>query len=619
MPVADDWRTCPLNLVNKAFTNRQDNWEAAITGQFKHLLDNESVRRSLPSLNLTPNHELTDGQLVRFRGMVQDMFDPEIYMAEYETRNLATGVNQVVCGRYRDVLQNTMRTEILEDSPLNVLKDRGVVYCVSIPGESPWVTDILSSRVDDKAGPSGTYQNPLKRGLEPQNDNQVESMDMDAPSAPANGDAPSLAGKRSKGEDGAPVPATNGTSKGQPDLNLPIQNPKGKAVIVKLYDIPENEIKLCDMLEFVGVVSLNPALAAAEDGEGMMGSSLPPPSLVPRLHVVHHQKLTSNNPLMETMTLSVADIERTREQLLYILTQSLLGDSLAAEYLLFHLISKVYSRHDIRILGKLSLNLFRLSSNQNWSRRIYTLLNLFTTGSHYLPLSKQQLETTPFTPVKDFEANRLVSGILQLPAGTHLVVDETVMADCQLDAKAVQNLTALGNLMTWQKVDYDFKYHNLEYQTDIPVLVMSEGRSMLTADVQVMVKPEENSPSPDTLIETNFRNIGNILNQELLNRIRVYLSQARELEYSLTDLLQKEVQEDFVRMRHENQGQISVDDLHSHLVLARLASVSRGKSTLEAGDWTRVKEMEADRRNNRMAPQRAEAVQPNGLPMHISA
>ena len=33
-----------------------------------------------------------------------------------------------------------------------------------------------------------------------------------------------------------------------------------------------------------------------------------------------------------------------------------------------------------------------------------------------------------------------------------------------------------------------------------------------------MVKPEENSPSPDTLIETNFRNIGAILNQELLNR-----------------------------------------------------------------------------------------------------
>ena len=31
-----------------------------------------------------------------------------------------------------------------------------------------------------------------------------------------------------------------------------------------------------------------------------------------------------------------------------------------------------------------------------------------------------------------------------------------------------------GNLITWQKVDYDFKYHSLEYETDIPVLVSSQ-------------------------------------------------------------------------------------------------------------------------------------------------
>jgi hypothetical protein len=42
---------------------------------------------------------LRDGQLVRFRGMVQDMYDPEIYMAEYETRNLSTGVKNIQCGR----------------------------------------------------------------------------------------------------------------------------------------------------------------------------------------------------------------------------------------------------------------------------------------------------------------------------------------------------------------------------------------------------------------------------------------------------------------------------------------------------------------------------------------
>ena len=88
------------------------------------------------------------------------------------------------------------------------------------------------------------------------------------------------------------------------DLNLPIPNSRAKAAIVKLYDLPSSsEIKLTDMLELVGVVSLDPALAhlAGQEEEEMMGGStaphLPPPSLVPRLHVVSYTKLSHNNPL----------------------------------------------------------------------------------------------------------------------------------------------------------------------------------------------------------------------------------------------------------------------------------------------------------------------------------
>jgi hypothetical protein len=43
---------------------------------------------------------------------------------------------------------------------------------------------------------------------------------------------------------------------------------------------------------------------------------------------------------------------------------------------------------------------------------------------------------------------RLVSGLLQLPKGTHLILDETAMTDGQLSAKGVQNLTSLGNKAT---------------------------------------------------------------------------------------------------------------------------------------------------------------------------
>ena len=58
---------------------------------------------------------------------------------------------------------------------------------------------------------------------------------------------------------------------------------------MKLYDVPEGEIKLTDLLDIVGVISLDPAMALSEPNET---SIFPPPSLVPRLHVIHFHKVS---------------------------------------------------------------------------------------------------------------------------------------------------------------------------------------------------------------------------------------------------------------------------------------------------------------------------------------
>ena len=47
----------------------------------------------------------------------------------------------------------------------------------------------------------------------------------------------------------------------------------------------------------------------------------------------------------------------------------------------------------------------------------------------------------------------------------------------------VKNLTALGNLIKWQKVSYDFKYHQQDFPADVPVLALSEGKSLLPVSV----------------------------------------------------------------------------------------------------------------------------------------
>lgn len=48
-----------------------------------------------------------------------------------------------------------------------------------------------------------------------------------------------------------------------------------------------------------------------------------------------------------------------------------------------------------------------------------------------------------------------------------------------LDFVGVHNVTALSNLITWQKVDYDFSYHQMEFPCNINVFITSEGRSLL--------------------------------------------------------------------------------------------------------------------------------------------
>jgi len=43
----------------------------------------------------------------------------------------------------------------------------------------------------------------------------------------------------------------------------------------------------------------------------------------------------------------------------------------------------------------------------------------------------------------------------------------------------VANMTALGNVVSWQKLDYDFEFHRQPFHTNIAVLVFSEGKSLL--------------------------------------------------------------------------------------------------------------------------------------------
>ena len=76
MPGIVDWRTSPLQVVDQIFQERQKSgskdfsWHKNVEKFFKEKLAMIDLK-GIPSLNSAPNHSLVDGQIVRFRGMIQ--------------------------------------------------------------------------------------------------------------------------------------------------------------------------------------------------------------------------------------------------------------------------------------------------------------------------------------------------------------------------------------------------------------------------------------------------------------------------------------------------------------------------------------------------------------------
>uniref|UniRef100_A0A8P4KEG7 Mini-chromosome maintenance complex-binding protein n=1 Tax=Dicentrarchus labrax TaxID=13489 RepID=A0A8P4KEG7_DICLA len=593
-------------------------WEAKAVEFFKDHLKEKDAPTSVPSLNDVPLHYLKPNSLVKFRCLIQDMFDPEFYMGVYETVDPATKAKVLRCGKYKDVTEcGVSRVDF--NSRNTVTAERQTFYCVPIPGENPWVKEISSlSRVV----PSTSYA-PTRQKRSYEEDDEMDDMDTQpqkqrephpgmSPQSPTeqhgNGDC-----KRQETE----APSSQTASTSHLDLNFPLPGEKGPSCLVKVYENWDN-FKLNDTLEVYGILSVSPALSALADEKDASSSIMdptesmetaeeqrvhcPPASLVPRLHMLHARPVSHNNPLLPSATLednsaflssTLSEMASVRAELLTYFTHILLGDALAAEYLILHLISNVYSRRDVLPLGKFTLNLSGCPT-ASYTERLYQIIQQLVPSSYYLGMSLQNMNQMRLVPKKDYVANRLASGVLQLARHTSLFLDEIQLEQGQLDTTGVRNVTALGNLITWQKVDYDFNYHQMEFPCNINVLIVSEGRSLLPSDCQIHLQSQVTPANMEEYLSSIHMHTQT---SSQLNKFRIYLSVARLLDYNISDEMTKSVEDDFVDMRKDDPQSVSAEDLHRMLVVARLLSLSLGQTSLSRDSWLRAKHIDMLRRS----------------------
>jgi len=364
------------------------------------------------------------------------------------------------------------------------------------------------------------------------------------------------------------------------------------ACLVKTYCAASEELKLCEVVDFYGILSWDPDSAVfASDGmatdmfheEALQG----PSARVPRLHCVFFERVSAApQPLPQQIPQLQQQTPALRQLALDWLASTLHGDRLAAEYVLLHSLSRIYSRsQSMFLLGKLSLNLLRTRDQANFdvAGRMFPLLEQLLPCVVPLALTIETLSKGPFFPSKDYSSNRLRWGTLQLAAETQLLIDETTLAPGKLPALGVHNINALQQLISHQTIPYDFQFYQQPFDTSLRTLVISDGKSLFPADCTVPLAPQPDAPVAAEPSATD------------LEACRAYFALARYTdEYSVPEDVAKKIETDFVEMRAQDSS-VSPENLNTWMQLARLRTASMGEKHLSYEQWQYVQKMEQER------------------------
>lgn len=509
---------------------------------------------------------------------------------------------------FRCMIQDILGNEIYSKHNSDKLGDRTIFYCITIPGENEWV----------RTNPKGSKNEFLT--------NNGFNLSETATSTQEN-----------------PV-TTNGRELNQEENNrlsfslvnwsYPIPSDgKNRSCLIKIYDMNLVEhLRVNDIVQVSGLVEPN---EFEDDAQLMTNKSSPgndggdtrpvdnnsvvqtafdsdfepardfPHRLVPRVHVGKLKKLHHINPLLpDTISRDRVDIntiKMARARLSTILTQLFGGDSLTAEYLVLSLISAIHRRKDLTTLGQLTIGLSGFKPEMKFLiDKVYEIIAKITTHSHFIDMSIANLNNLRFTPKKDHDNNKMIAGTLQLPDGLYLMLNETALSEGQLTSQGTENLTTLNQIIRWQRHNYNFKFHSVEIDTDLKVLVVSEGKSILAVPFDVRI--EKNDPESIDSMRQACAAVDAFLTEDLLNMFRYFITALKDVpEYTIPDDVQKLIQENFVTWRRQADANgkvlFSADDLSTYMTIARYLTISRGETTLTNDIWKETCEMESNRQS----------------------
>lgn len=560
--------------------------------------------------------------LVRYRCLVQDIFEPEIYAAFLEEVNTAAagapGSRRVVTSKYRECVEPSPGCT-LESLGREAYGQRGACYCVPLPGETEWAqatgNKMFSAVAPEKAqqGSISTPQSVASAGGSTKTKRTRDDMDTDTTAE----EPQKLRTDDACCQATAPKPAMGAPSEGAPrtadefglNFPLPSEERRGRgastACIVKLYDADMDALRLCETVEILGILCVNPEMAdfdATPLEERGLGSDARQPSsaLVPRLHAVLVRRLPFQHPLLpfspdwlgearlaaafQNSFATPGLMASARAAAVEQLRQHLGGDALAAEYLLMLVVARSFGKHGEKSLGAWAMNLMKWPEGQTCRSLCDAAAQLVPRAAH-LTVTGPALNSQRWRPRKDFTANRLVAGQLQLAPGTLAVFDETQMSVGEVTAEGVRNLQAITTLVTDQQITCDYSFQDVKVPLELHCLMVSTSKSLVKeVDVVLPLRPagpiaaEAVSPPAGALDAA---------------RLLLGLVTRRPAPLKIPDEVAQKFGEDFAAARQEFN--ISADLCHTWMSLARAHCLTHAECDLTLARWQTVLQLERER------------------------
>ncbi|KAE8881087.1 hypothetical protein PF005_g24365 [Phytophthora fragariae] len=545
-----------------------------------------------------------DGSVLKFRGVVRDVQDPELVLLGGEVLTLEDG--------------DAVRRQLVERVALTV---------TLFPHASDWATRAyqtdhsLVEKTDESDGRCSTSQSDGKKATKgtKRPADEEEALDEAAALQDESHAKKTKPAEAEQQEDSLLLPQT---------VNIYVYDGQYK-------DTPLDAFKVNEAFEFVGILDLMvPGTDTKKDDESdsvLSAKQLEELQIsdcidevqrkgrsgvvlhcchVSALQSLHHVRPHESSEFYQQIHESndsrtkfcrdewtklgqETTVAAMRQQLIEYLAKAVRGDTLAAEYLLLGLLSHVYSRADPSTpLGNLSLNL-SLDKSSTDEQKAAFLSRVQQTLTSLMPivarvdLSLKELNSTKFMPHKDYEREVLLSGVLQVANGTTMLVNETALTAGQLNDQGVKNVAALQSLIDKMLLPYDFHYYNMDFPQDVAVVTVSEGKSILPVTVAVPVVAVDSSAAAG-------EQTASLPEEQVLECFRVFLSVLRSYVVTIGNEEAEMAEKHYVECR-KSQQKVALEDLHRWLRLARLVALSRGEGQISKDSWNAMLSLENQR------------------------